>query len=158
MMSRLSPECHVPPENQRFDYSPQFGSHRSSHFLLGMGLSSSPTPCASPSTRGEPKAQRSDQSIKGHPPHTSVQCCTAPLSPLSRDTPTMSHRHIPSARQWGRHHPSSKPLLFRCRHFHADTQTGNRHCCPPTCLVPFERPLSTQDTRTGWVNHRVTGC
>lgn len=31
MMSPISLKCHVSPENQGFDYSPQFGSHTSLH-------------------------------------------------------------------------------------------------------------------------------
>lgn len=71
------------------------------HILLGKGLSRSPTPCATHSTSREPEVQRSDQSVQGHPPHISVKCCTAPLAPWRRDTPTRAMQLHPSSEAMG---------------------------------------------------------
>lgn len=59
--------------------------------LLGKGLSSSPPPCATPSTHGEPKAQRSGQGVKGHPLHTSVKCCMAPAAHFKKGYSHQGH-------------------------------------------------------------------
>ena len=68
--------------------------------LLGKGLSCSPTPCATASTRGEP--QRSDQGADGITRPTLLPGSRCPLQ--EGKLPQGPHSDAPAARLWGRHH------------------------------------------------------
>lgn len=144
MISPISLKCQVSHENQGFGVIPR------RCILLGKGLSSSPIPCAIPSTHGEPKekkAQRSDQGIKGHSLYTSVKCCKAILFEKG-----YSHKGCtatPPARLMGRYHPSLKTLLFRWRHFHKTYTLGTDRVACLTIWCHLRDPWAPETPEQG---------